>query len=127
MTREELIKAMTRELCRHHGTAHCSTVCLSHTATHTRDGQCPEATRVWANRSIFVFSALCATIPGLADLIDGKAVVVPTSEHLTDDQAAAMWDAVYEAWDNCEDSEGAGRLAHAAMLAASPYTGGRDE
>jgi hypothetical protein len=40
-------EAEARERCRKQGTAQCAAICLSHTATFTRDGQCPHAVEVW--------------------------------------------------------------------------------
>jgi len=43
---DAVIEAMARAMCKCNGTAQCAAICLSYSATTTRNGKCPEAVRV---------------------------------------------------------------------------------
>ena len=43
---DAVIEVMARAMCKCNGTAQCAAICLSYSATTTRNGKCPEAVRV---------------------------------------------------------------------------------
>ena len=51
MTLDPAIEAVARALCRADGTAQCAAICLSHFASSTSDGKCPEALLVWKRKA----------------------------------------------------------------------------
>lgn len=40
-------KEICKAICHGHGTAQCAALCLQHASVHTKDGMCPEATKIW--------------------------------------------------------------------------------
>lgn len=64
--------------------------------------------------------AFCDTIPGLSAVLDGKAAIVPVE--ISEDDAESIWEATYNVWAEFgATNANAGREAHRASLAASPY------
>ena len=61
-----------------------------------------------------------AAIPGLADVLDGKAVILPRK--IGKENAEGVWQAAYDVWAEFGASDAdAGHAAHDAMIAISPY------
>lgn len=108
MTRDEIIEAMARAI---HATA-------------WGEGQWETAGeseyREMDAMARAALDALKQNIPGLSDVIDGKAVIVPVK--VTDEAADGVWRAAYDAWAEFgARDEDAGHAAHGAVLIASPY------
>lgn len=64
--------------------------------------------------------AMCYIIPGLRDVMDGEATIIPNK--IGKEDAEGIWEAAYDAWADfgASDAE-AGQAAHGAIIAASPY------
>lgn len=112
MKREELIEAMARGVCEERGTDPDAEVFWY------REYGVDLYRTNWRQHADSVNAALAtleARIPGLADLIDGKAAIVPaetTTEMNTAHRLARM---------NVEGGYYDGPSPYAAMIAASPY------
>jgi hypothetical protein len=76
----EVIEAMARNECRRQCTGQCAPICLSHPSAMTTKGRCPEAPRVFGAQATAALTALCATIPGLAEVLAGDARIVPVEK-----------------------------------------------
>jgi hypothetical protein len=72
------------------------------------------------NRARNALDALRTARPDIADVLDGKAVVVPVE--ISKDDAEGIWETAYDVWAEFGATDAdAGREAHRAALAASPY------
>lgn len=47
----DLVEKVARAMCGCEGTSQCAAICLSRFASSNRDGQCPDAVRVWGQKA----------------------------------------------------------------------------
>jgi hypothetical protein len=82
---DPIIEAAARALCRAEGTAQCAAICLSHFASSTSDGKCPEALLVWKHKSE-------ATIAAVTPLIElnalSRSIIAPQIRNAALEEAA---------------------------------------
>lgn len=78
MTRDELIEAMARAVWDARGYVHSSEDRMFEPLAYGDEGEYAPAQAICQNAAKSALSALCTVIPGIADVIDGKAVIVPT-------------------------------------------------
>lgn len=69
---------------------------------------------------VSALNAAFATIPGLSDVLDGKATIIPNK--IGKEDAEGIWEAAYNVWAEfgASDAE-AGQAAHDAAIHISPY------
>lgn len=117
MTPPSDVLAACRAACAAQGTAQCAAICLTHTATFTRNGQCPEALRVWGDKMDRFIKA--ASAQGYVLVRRGALADIATERKRQVEQ---------EGWTECHDDEhGNAQLAQAAAAyayhsAASTYS-----
>lgn len=76
MTRDDLIEEMARALWDTRGYVHSSEDRMFEPLEYGSEGEYAPAQALCQHGARSALSALCAAIPGLSDVIDGKAVIV---------------------------------------------------
>ena len=109
MTRDQIIEAVARAIARDAG----------HDPDDMVPGATKEAGRVW-RQFIGIAETVIAAIPGLADVLDGKAVIVPAEP-----TSAMIRDGVSHRMSTCISGENPWaedtRSLYAALIAARPH------
>jgi hypothetical protein len=107
MSRDVLIEAMAKAICRTFYQTE-----WADTSWFRRD--------ICLNMAAAALDALRAARPDIAGVLDGKAEVMPVE--ISKDDAEGIWEAAYDVWAEFGATDAdAGREAHRAALAASPY------
>lgn len=56
------VEKVARAMCGCEGTSQCAAICLSRFASSNRDGQCPDAVRVWGQKARAAIAAIDADV-----------------------------------------------------------------
>jgi len=117
MTRDDLIEAMARALWDTHGYVHSSEDRIFEPLEYGSEGEYAPTQSLCQDGARSALTALCAAIPGLSEVIDGKAVIVPM------EPVAAMVDGGARSLRGAglgQDCYSAARGAYAAMIETRP-------
>ena len=86
MTRDELIEAMARAVWDTRGYVHSSEARMFEPLTYGEEGEYAPAQAICQDAAKSALCALCAALPGLSDVLDGKAMILPITGIFTAEQ-----------------------------------------